>query len=364
MLTAATNAELLIKQALEFRPKAVVIADESKYLAVKKALSATDIAVLAGATALEEVVQYEGITVVLSALVGAAGLKPTIAAIKAGKDIALANKETLVVGGQLIMELVHQHGVNLLPIDSEHSAIFQCLVGEDSASIDKIYLTASGGPFRGKSPSYLTTVTHEQALRHPNWVMGAKITVDSASLMNKGFEVIEAKWLFGLDARQIDVVVHPQSAVHSLVQFEDGSIKAQLGPADMRLPIQYALTYPNRAPNSFKRFNFGDFPALTFERPDTGTFRNLALAYRALDAGGNMPCTLNAANEVVVAAFLKGQIGFLQMSDVIEATMAMVPHRMAATLDDYLETDSRSREVAHELVAKIKNININHSISY
>lgn len=364
VLTAATNAELLIKQAFEFRPKAVVITDESKYLAVKEALSATGIDVLAGATALEEVVQYERIAVVLSALVGAAGLKPTISAIKAGKDIALANKETLVVGGQLVMELVHQHGVDLLPIDSEHSAIFQCLVGEDSASINKIYLTASGGPFRGKSPSYLATVTPEQALRHPNWVMGAKITVDSASLMNKGFEVIEAKWLFGLDARQIDVLVHPQSAIHSLVQFEDGSIKAQLGPTDMRLPIQYALTYPDRVPNRFKRFNFGDFPALTFERPDTATFRNLALAYRALDAGGNMPCTLNAANEVVVAAFLRGQMGFLQMSDVIEATMATVPHQTAATLDDYLETDNRSREIAHELVAKIKNRNINHSISY
>ncbi|WP_371870666.1 1-deoxy-D-xylulose-5-phosphate reductoisomerase [Parapedobacter pyrenivorans] len=354
VLTAATNAELLIQQALEFRPQAVVITDEGKYAEVKAALTGTSIEVLAGSAALEEVVQYDGVGLVISALVGSAGLRPTIAAIKAGKDIALANKETLVVGGQLVMELVSKHGVNLLPVDSEHSAIFQCLVGESNNPIERVYLTASGGPFRGKDRAYLASVSHEQALCHPNWVMGAKITIDSATLMNKGLEVIEAKWLFGLEARQIDVVVHPQSAVHSLVQFEDGSIKAQLGPADMRLPIQYALTYPNRVGNNFKRFNFADFPSLTFEQPDTDTFRNLALAYRALELGGNVPCILNAANEEVVAAFLKGGVGFLQMSDIIEETMATVGHIAKPSLDDYLRTDRESRAIAKALVIKNK----------
>lgn len=354
VLTAATNAELLIQQALEFRPQAVVITDEGKYAEVKAALTGTSIEVLAGTAALEEVVQYDGVGLVISALVGSAGLRPTIAAIKAGKDIALANKETLVVGGQLVMELVSKHGVNLLPVDSEHSAIFQCLVGERNNPIERVYLTASGGPFRGKDRAYLASVSHEQALCHPNWVMGAKITIDSATLMNKGLEVIEAKWLFGLEARQIDVVVHPQSAVHSLVQFEDGSIKAQLGPADMRLPIQYALTYPSRAGNNFKRFNFVDFPSLTFEQPDTDTFRNLALAYRAMELGGNVPCILNAANEEVVAAFLKGGVGFLQMSDIIEETMATVGHIAKPSLDDYLRTDQESRAIAKALVIKNK----------
>lgn len=354
VLTAATNAELLIQQALEFRPQAVVITDEGKYAEVKAALTGTSIEVLAGTAALEEVVQYDGVGLVISALVGSVGLRPTIAAIKAGKDIALANKETLVVGGQLVMELVSKHGVNLLPVDSEHSAIFQCLVGERNNPIERVYLTASGGPFRGKDRAYLASVSHEQALCHPNWVMGAKITIDSATLMNKGLEVIEAKWLFGLEARQIDVVVHPQSAVHSLVQFEDGSIKAQLGPADMRLPIQYALTYPSRAGNNFKRFNFVDFPSLTFEQPDTDTFRNLALAYRAMELGGNVPCILNAANEEVVAAFLKGGVGFLQMSDIIEETMATVGHIAKPSLDDYLRTDQESRAIAKALVIKNK----------
>lgn len=356
VLTAATNAELLVQQARTFRPRVVVIADESKYLGVKNALRDIPVTVLAGEAALEEVVRDGAIDLVISALVGSAGLRPTVAAIRAGKDIALANKETLVVAGQLVMELVQKHGVNLLPVDSEHSAIFQCMVGEAGATVDKIYLTASGGPFRGKNREYLTSVSCEQALRHPNWVMGAKITIDSATLMNKGLEVIEAKWLFGLQARQIDVVVHPQSIVHSLVQFADGSIKAQLGLPDMKLPIQYALTYPDRVENNFKRFNFVDFPELTFERPDTVAFRNLALAYQAMEAGGNMPCILNAANEVVVAAFLKGNVGFLQMSDIIEETMQRAVHMAAATLDDYMETDRKSREIAVELVTKAKNL--------
>ena len=354
VLTASSNSRLLIEQALEFSPRAVVIADEGRYQEVKAALSGTSTEVLTGAAALEEVVTYDEVDLVVSALVGAAGLRPTVAAIEAGKDIGLANKETLVVAGQLVMDLVEKQGVRLLPIDSEHSAIFQCIVGEQHNPIEKIFLTASGGPFRGRDAAYLATVGHEEALRHPNWVMGAKITIDSATLMNKGLEVIEAKWLFGLEARQIDVIVHPQSIIHSLVQFEDGSIKAQLGLPDMKLPIQYALTYPERVPNTLKRFNFADFPSLTFERPDMDTFRNLALAYRALEAGGSMPCVLNASNEVVVAAFLKGDIGFLQMSDVIEETMQQVPHIAAPTMDEYLATDRHSREVAAELLAKSK----------
>ncbi len=356
VLTAATNTELLVRQALEFSPKAVVIADENKYSEVKAALSHTATQVLAGTAALEEAVQEDGIGLVVSALVGSVGLRPTVAAITAGKDVALANKETLVVAGQLVMELVRKYGVRLLPVDSEHSAIFQCIVGEQGNPIEKIYLTASGGPFRGKNSEYLATVGHEAALRHPNWVMGAKITIDSATLMNKGLEVIEAKWLFGLQTRQIDVIVHPQSIVHSLVQFGDGSIKAQLGLPDMKLPIQYALTHPERVQNELKRFNFADFPELTFEKPDTDTFRNLALAYRALEIGGNMPCILNAANEVVVAAFLKGEIGFLQMSDIIEEVMQRVGHIPVPTMDDCMETDGRSREVAADLIEKFKKV--------
>ncbi|MEC3881344.1 1-deoxy-D-xylulose-5-phosphate reductoisomerase [Parapedobacter sp. 10938] len=356
VLTAATNAKLLIAQATEFGPRAVVIADERKYQEVKAALSHMPIQVLAGRAALEDVVQYEGVDLVVSALVGSVGLRPTVAAIKAGKDVALANKETLVVAGQLVMDLVLKHGVRLLPVDSEHSAIFQCIVGEQRNPIEKIYLTASGGPFRGKRLDYLATVGSEAALRHPNWVMGAKITIDSATLMNKGLEVIEAKWLFDLQTRQIDVVVHPQSIVHSLVQFADGSIKAQLGLPDMRLPIQYALTYPERVPNQLKRFNFMDFPELTFEKPDMDTFRNLALAYQALEIGGTMPCVLNAANEVAVAAFLRGELGFIQMSDVIEETMGRVGPIAVPTMDDCMETDRRSREVAADLVTNISKV--------
>jgi len=356
VITAATNAELLIRQALEYRPHTVVIVDEGKYSEVKEALSSVTTTVLAGKAALEEVVTYPAVNLVINALVGSAGLRPTVAAIKAGKDVALANKETLVVAGELVTDLVRKNDVKLLPVDSEHSAIFQCLVGESDNPIEKIYLTASGGPFRGKRKEYLATVGPEQALRHPNWVMGAKITVDSATLMNKGLEVIEAKWLFGLEMRQIDVVVHPQSIVHSLVQFADGSIKAQLGLPDMKLPIQYALTYPLRVKNSLKRFNFMDFPALTFEQADRDTFRNLALAYDALDARGNMPCILNAANEVVVAAFLKSEVGFLQMSDIIEETMRTVQYHAAPSLDDYAEIDQISRKVAKELAAKSKKV--------
>jgi len=356
VITAATNAKLLVQQALEFHPHTVVIADEGKYAEVKEALSGVPIRVLAGHAALEEAASDSPIDLVLNALVGSVGLRPTVAAIEAGKDVALANKETLVVAGELVMDLVRKNGVKLLPVDSEHSAIFQCLAGESENRIEKIYLTASGGPFRGRSKEYLAAVGPEQALRHPNWVMGAKITVDSATLMNKGLEVIEAKWLFGLEMRQIDVIVHPQSIVHSLVQFEDGSIKAQLGLPDMKLPIQYALTYPSRIKNSLKRFNFMDFPDLTFEQADRDTFRNLALAFEALEAKGNMPCILNAANEVVVAAFLKSEVGFLQMSDIIEETMQTVAYHAAPSLDSYTETDRISREVARELVTKSKKI--------
>lgn len=356
VITAATNAELLIRQALEFHPEVVVIVDEGRYGEVKEALSGVSTRVMTGKTALEEVVAYPTVDLVINALVGSAGLRPTVAAIEAGKDVALANKETLVVAGELVMDLVQKNNVKLLPVDSEHSAIFQCLTGESDNPIEKIYLTASGGPFRGKSRESLASVGPEQALRHPNWVMGAKITVDSATLMNKGLEVIEAKWLFGLEMRQIDVVVHPQSIVHSLVQFEDGSIKAQLGLPDMKLPIQYALTYPFRIQSSLKRFDFMDFPTLTFEQADRDTFRNLALAYHALDARGNMPCVLNAANEVVVAAFLKSEVGFLQMSDIIAETMQTIPYQAAPSLDDYTETDRTSREVAKKLITKSKKV--------
>jgi len=355
-ITAARNAELLIRQALEFRPAKVVIGDSGLYVTVKQALKDTGIIVLAGDGALTEVVADESIDLVINALVGFAGLRPTVAAIQAGKDVALANKETLVVAGELIMGLARKHGVHLLPVDSEHSAIFQCLVGEGHNSIEKIFLTASGGPFRGRNRGYLATVGCNEALRHPNWVMGSKITIDSATLMNKGLEVIEAKWLFDLRSDQIEVVVHPQSIVHSLVQFEDGSIKAQIGLPDMKLPIQYALTYPDRIRNQWRRFSFSDFPELTFERPDLETFRNLALAYKALELGGNMPCILNAANEVVVAAFLKNEVGFLQMSDIIEATMETATHLTTPSLYEYMETDGQSRKIASELILKVRKI--------
>lgn len=352
VLTVNQNADLLIQQAGEFKPDQVVIADESQYEKVKSALSDTPILVLAGEEALAEVVQAPSVDIVLTALVGFCGLKPTIAAIKARKDIALANKETLVVAGGLINALARENGVNILPVDSEHSAIFQCLVGEENNPIEKIYLTASGGPFRGKDTAFLASVTWQQALRHPNWVMGAKITIDSASLMNKGLEVIEARWLFDLEPSQIDVIVHPQSVIHSIVQFEDGSMKAQMGLPDMKLPIQYALGYPNRIKNTFPRFDFLKYPSLTFEKPDTDTFRNLAYAFDALEQGGNMPCVINAANEVVVAEFLRGGIGFLEMSKVIGQCMSEVSYIRHPVLQDYFDTDRETRIIARELVTK------------
>lgn len=351
-LTAQSNADLLIEQALAFKPELVVITDESKYQAVKAALSGTQIKVLAGEAALCEAAVLAGTDMVLTALVGSVGLRPTVEAIKAGKDIALANKETLVVAGDLITTLARENGVQLIPVDSEHSAIFQCLVGEPAGALEKIYLTASGGPFRGKDTSFLKGVTKAEALKHPNWVMGAKITIDSASLMNKGLEVIEAKWLFDLEAEQIDVIVHPQSIVHSLVQFNDGSMKAQMGLPDMKLPIHYALAYPERISSDFKRFNFIDYPELNFYKADMETFRNLGLAYKALLTGGNMPCIINAANEVVVSAFLQDRIGFLEMSDVIEACMEGVGFIEKPSLNNYLETDEYTRILADQLVTK------------
>ena len=349
LLSAQQNVDLLAAQALEFKPKQVIIGDESKISELKARLSGTSIHVSSGAAALVEGVTLPEIDLVLTALVGFAGLEPTLAAITAGKDIALANKETLVVAGDLVTRLAKQHGVQILPVDSEHSAIFQCLVGEQQP-IEKLILTASGGPFRGKDTSFLSSVTTEQALKHPNWVMGAKITIDSASLMNKGLEVIEAKWLFDVAPEQIEVVVHPQSIVHSLVQFTDGSIKAQLGLPDMKLPIQYALGYPERIANTFKRFNFVDYPTLNFEQADTNTFRNLGLAYAAIARGGNVPCILNAANEVVVAAFLAKRIGFLEMSDVLATCMDKIAYISSPTLHDYLQTDTESRQLAERLV--------------
>ncbi|MFA6247910.1 MAG: 1-deoxy-D-xylulose-5-phosphate reductoisomerase [Mucilaginibacter sp.] len=350
MLTANANAYLLIEQAIEFLPKYAIICDESKYQQVKDALAHLPVEVLAGHQAIKETVTHPDIDIVLTAMVGFAGLEPTINAIKAGKDIALANKETLVVAGEIITTLAKEHNVKVLPVDSEHSAIFQCLAGEQDNKIEKIILTASGGPFRGKSLEYLTTVTSEHALKHPNWVMGAKITIDSASLMNKGLEVIEAKWLFDLRADQVEVIVHPQSIVHSLVQFEDGSIKAQMGVPDMKLPIQYALTYPARVKTNYKRFNFIDYPTLSFEKPDMDTFRNLKLAFDALEQGGNMPCIINAANEVAVAAFLKNETGFLAMSDIIETCMQQINYIPNPSLTDYLNTDKETRIFAQNLI--------------
>ncbi|BDD05112.1 1-deoxy-D-xylulose-5-phosphate reductoisomerase [Aureibacter tunicatorum] len=353
VLTANSNAELLIKQALKYKPNVVVIGDDNKYDLVFDALDPQGIKVYSGANALSSVVQMDSVDTVLTALVGYAGLLPTIKAIEAGKTIALANKETLVVAGDLITRLAKEKGVNIFPVDSEHSAIFQCLVGEFHNPIEKIILTASGGPFRGKNREFLSSVAKEQALKHPNWEMGAKITIDSASLMNKGLEVIEAKWLFDLSPEQIDVVVHPQSIIHSLVQFEDSSIKAQLGLPDMRLPIQFALGYPNRMKADFPRFSFLDYPQLTFEKPDMETFKNLGLAYEALNKGGNTACVLNAANEVVVEKFLKDQIGFLEMSDVIESCMNSISFIESPTLEDYIQTDQETRLVAEEKVKQI-----------
>lgn len=346
VITAQSNAKLLIEQAKLFQPNAVVIGDEEKYREVKDALFSEDIHVYAGSQALCQVVEFNEVNVVLTALVGYAGLKPTLAAIEAGKDIALANKETLVVAGELVTERARAKGINIYPVDSEHSAIFQCLVGEFHNPIEKIYLTASGGPFRGWKADALELVTPAQALKHPNWSMGAKITIDSASMMNKGLEVIEAKWLFGLKSEQIDVIVHPQSIVHSLVQFQDGSMKAQMGLPDMKLPIQFALTYPDRFKTEFPRFNFLDYPQLTFEKADTETFRNLQLAYDVLDKKGTAACALNAANEIAVQLFLEEKIGFLDIARINENAMLQTPFILNPGYEDYVETDRLAREFA------------------
>ena len=350
VLTANNNADLLITQAKKFNPNAVVISNETQYIKVKEALASTDVKVYAGENALASIVQMDSIDIVLTALVGYSGLRPTIKALEAGKAIALANKETLVVAGDLVTTLARDKGVNIYPVDSEHSAIFQCIVGEFHNRIEKIVLTASGGPFRGKKKSELGTVTRAQALKHPNWTMGAKVTIDSATLMNKGLEVIEARWLFGLEPSQVDVVIHPQSIIHSFVQFEDGAMKAQLGLPDMRLPIQFALSYPQRLKSSFPRFDFAGYPSFTFEKPDTETFRNLALAFEALKRGGNMPCVLNAANEVAVQEFLKESISFLEMPGIVERCLEKIDFIAKPVLEDYVNTDKETRIRALEFV--------------
>ncbi|MDC3104770.1 1-deoxy-D-xylulose-5-phosphate reductoisomerase [bacterium] len=350
VLTANENSRLLIKQAKIYNPNSVVIVNENKYDEVYSALNPLNIKVYSGKNSLEQIVESEKIDVVLTAVVGYSGLIPTINAIKNGKKIALANKETLVVAGELITRLSLEYGAEIIPVDSEHSAIFQCLVGEKKNPIEKIILTASGGPFRGQTREELIGISKEQALKHPNWSMGAKITIDSATLMNKGLEVIEAKWLFNLTKKQIDVVVHPQSIIHSAIQFEDGSIKAQLGLPDMKLPIQYALGFPYRIKNNFKRFNFLDFSKLTFEEPDLKTFKNLALAYKAMESGGNAPCVLNAANEVAVNAFLKNEIAFLKMPDLIDNCLEKINFVKNPTLEDYIETDRQARILAKTLI--------------
>ena len=346
ILTAQTNYQLLIKQALEFTPNAVVIGDEKRFNDVKDALSGTDIKVFAGEKALEEVADFDTYDVMIAAIVGFAGLRPTLKGVKKGKVIALANKETLVVAGDIVMQEALKNRSPIIPVDSEHSAIFQCLVGETRNPIEKIILTASGGPFLGKKPNFLVNVKRDHALQHPNWNMGAKISIDSATLMNKGLEMIEAKWLFNLKPEQIEVVVHPQSIVHSMVQFEDGSMKAQMGLPDMKLPIQYALGFPERIKNDFPRFNFKKYPSLTFEEPDYKTFRNLGLSIEALKVGGNKPCVLNAANEIAVWAFLQNRIGFLDITAVVEKTMANIAFIEKPTLDEYFETDGEARNFA------------------
>ena len=349
-LTANKNVELLIEQTLEFMPEMVVIADERKYSRLKEALIHLPVKVWAGEDALSQVVQAEPVQMVLTAMVGYSGLKPTLSAIRAGKAIALANKETLVVAGELVTRLALENQVPILPVDSEHSAIFQCLAGESDNPVEKILLTASGGPFRTFSKEQLEHVTSKEALKHPNWNMGAKITIDSATLMNKGFEMIEAKWLFGVTTEQIQIVVHPQSIIHSMVQFHDSSIKAQMGLPDMRLPIQYALAYPKRIHADFERLDFSRHPSLTFEEPDREKFRCLELAYRAVQKGGNMPCILNAANEIVVAGFLQDKISFPAMSEVIEQTMKDVSFIASPSLDDYIQTDAEARRRAEEKI--------------
>jgi len=350
LLTAYANSKLLIEQARKYKPNHVVIVKEDLYQEVRDALSDLPIKVYSGIRSVEQIVEMDSIDVVLTAMVGYAGLAPTISAIKAGKNIALANKETMVVAGELITELALEKGISIYPVDSEHSAIFQSIVGEFHNPIEKIYLTASGGPFRGKSKEFMELVTPAQALKHPNWTMGAKITIDSATLMNKGLEAIEAKWLFDLKPEQIDIIVHPQSIIHSLVQFEDGSMKAQMGLPDMRLPIQFALTYPNRVKTSFPRFDFTAYPNLSFEQADRSIFRSIDLAYAAMRKGGNMPCILNAANEVAVESFLKEKIGFLQMADMIEKVMQKVSFISKPDLDAYHRTDCEARSVAEEMI--------------
>lgn len=350
VLTAQNNAALLIRQAQEFKPNAVVIGNEDHYEQVKEALEPLYIKVFCGESSLEEIVELDSIDIVLTAMVGFAGLKPTLRAIAAGKNIALANKETMVVAGHIITQEARKAGVNIYPVDSEHSAIFQCMAGEFHNPIEQIYLTASGGPFRGMKADSLKNVKKEDALKHPNWDMGCKITIDSASLMNKGLEVIEAKWLFALKPHQIKVIVHPQSIIHSIVQFEDGSMKAQMGLPDMKLPIQYALGYPDRIKTEYQRFNFVDYPELSFEKPDIETFRNLNLAYKAMERDGNIPCVLNAANEVAVAAFLKDQVGFMQMSDVIENCMEKISFIANPGYDDLCHTDKETRILAREMI--------------
>ncbi len=350
VLTAHCNADLLIRQALEFKPNSVVIGNEKLYNKVSEALQPHDIKVYAGENSISQIVDSTEIDIVLAAIVGFAGLRSTLKAIEAKKTIALANKECMVVAGQLVTQLARENAVNILPVDSEHSAIFQCLVGEFQNPVEKIYLTASGGPFRGKDRNFLAKVTKEDALKHPNWEMGRKITIDSATLVNKGLEVIEAKWLFALKPEQIDIIIHPQSIVHSLVQFQDGSMKAQMGLPDMKLPIQYAFSYPYRFKTDYPRFNFMDYPQLTFEKPDTATFTGLNLAFEAMRQNGNMPCILNAANEVAVHAFLQDKIGFLQMADVIESCMQKINFIAEPELEDYIQTDRETRRVAHELI--------------
>ncbi len=355
VLSAQNNYKKLIEQALSFKPNAVVISNEKHYNEVKRSLEPENINVFAGEESLLQIVEYDNIDIVLIAMVGFSGLKPTLNAINAGKQIALANKETLVVAGDIITKNAREKGVNIYPIDSEHSAIFQCISGEFHNPIECIYLTASGGPFRGKNKEFLSKTTKKEALQHPNWDMGDKITIDSASMMNKGLEVIEAKWLFSLKSSQIKVIIHPQSIIHSIVQFEDGSMKAQMGLPDMKLPIQYALGYPDRIKSDFPRFNFLDYPTLTFEQPDTSTFKNLDLAYQALETGANMPCILNAANEIAVSAFLSDKINFLQMSDVIEYCMNTVEVINNPNLEDYVESDNKAREIAKEFINGLKN---------
>lgn len=350
ILTAHSNDDLLVQQALRHQPNAVVIVDENKYPKVKEALASTDVKVFAGEKALEEVATFDTYDMMLAAIVGFAGLKPTLRAVENKKAVALANKETLVVAGEIVMNRAVLNKAPILPVDSEHSAIFQCLIGEHRNPIEKIILTASGGPFRGKKPNFLLNVKRDHALQHPNWNMGAKITIDSATLMNKGLEMIEAKWLFNLKPEQVQVVIHPQSIIHSMVQFEDGSIKAQMGLPDMKLPIQYALGFPKRLANDFPRYDFKKINTLTFEEPDIKTFRNLALATEALQKGGNLPCVLNAANEIAVWAFLRNRIGFLDMTDVIERTMQKIPFIQTPTLDEYFESDAEARNFAASLI--------------